>query len=80
MLLSSLTPTMRPLAFLPCLAAWVTGTLGGQIPIVDGVLGGVPSGTSASFKPKFLSSQATTPGKLRVTENSGVCGMLRNSG
>ncbi|KAL0563610.1 hypothetical protein V5O48_018453, partial [Marasmius crinis-equi] len=45
-----------------------------QIPIVDGVIGGVPSSDS-----KFVvdqaepAPQATTPGALRVTQNSGVC-------
>lgn len=52
--------------------------LGGQIPIVDGIIGGVPS-TSAPSE-DFLTqgpgvgASAPTPGKLRVTENSGVCG------
>jgi len=52
-----------------------------QIPIVDGVIGGVPSeetiqrlkvGTMANVVPP--KSFATTPGALRVVENSGVCG------
>ncbi|KAF9558963.1 serine carboxypeptidase [Agrocybe pediades] len=51
--------------------------LGGQIPIVDGVIGGVPSADSSSFfvdaPISKLSSVTTTPGKLRVVENSGVC-------
>ncbi|KAJ3558811.1 hypothetical protein NP233_g11424 [Leucocoprinus birnbaumii] len=45
---------------------------GGQIPIVNGVIGGV-SNTTENFKPKFLNSAATTPGKLRYVQNSGVC-------
>jgi len=46
--------------------------LGGQVPVVHGVVGGVPS----SLSTRELSSSlvtATTPGKLRVTENSGIC-------
>ena len=45
-----------------------------QVPIVDGVVGGVPD-----FDKKILQADAavntfaTTPGKLRVVENSGVC-------
>jgi hypothetical protein len=47
-----------------------------QIPIVDGVIGGVLSnlGEAAVQRPS-VTPLATTPGKLRVTENSGVCGM-----
>lgn len=50
--------------------------LGGQIPVVDGVIGGVPSDDSFTDfvnLPKGISN-ATTPGKLRVVENSGICG------
>jgi len=52
--------------------------LGKQIPVVDGVIGGVPSeDTIAASKLKAAvtppKSFATTPGKLRVVENSGVC-------
>jgi hypothetical protein len=58
--------------------------LGGQIPVVEGVLGGVPSrvqsgaqldAVRAQTKEK-LSTEANTPGKLRLVENSGVCGMF----
>ena len=48
-----------------------------QVPAIDGVIGGVPpsSGSAKSgSQPLQLTSFATTPGKLRVTENSGVCG------
>ncbi|KAI0310168.1 serine carboxypeptidase [Amylostereum chailletii] len=51
-----------------------------QVPIVDGVLGGVPAsspGFSAETKSQRKSAVADatdpTPGALRVTENSGVC-------
>lgn len=44
-----------------------------QIPVVDGVIGGVrttsrPLNVDVAFAPA-----ATTPGKLRVVENSGIC-------
>jgi len=53
-------------------AAAITGELGGQIPIIDGILGGI-SNTTSPIKSKLLSIAATTPGKLRVVENSGIC-------
>ncbi|KAG6889891.1 hypothetical protein C0995_013867 [Termitomyces sp. Mi166 len=52
----------------------VIGVFSGQVPVVDGVLGGVP--IVSTSKPQVLeetSTAATTPGALRVTENSGVC-------
>ena len=53
----------------------VATVLGGQVPAVDGVIGGVPAirSTSSKFKVADLKTAATTPGKLRVVENSGVC-------
>ncbi|KAI0945689.1 hypothetical protein AcW1_001851 [Taiwanofungus camphoratus] len=52
----------------------VVPVLGGQVPVVDGVLGGVrTSRTQAVGTASQVSASATTPGKLRVTENSGVC-------
>jgi hypothetical protein len=50
-----------------------------QIPVVDGVIGGVSSkALNSAFKsePEKVAPNpfATTPGKLRVVENSGVCG------
>jgi hypothetical protein len=52
---------------------------GGQIPAVDGVIGGVPSPGARNFKnlSRAVSGDASspqTPGKLRVVEKSGVCG------
>ncbi|KAI0287694.1 serine carboxypeptidase [Russula brevipes] len=50
---------------------------GYQVPTVDGVIGGIPSGDTR--QPKTLKEAASidattpTPGKLRVVENSGVC-------
>lgn len=60
------------LAFFP-----IARAVGGQIPVIDGVIGGVPNTTLVS--PHFASASTTipgttTPGKLRVVENSGVCG------
>lgn len=55
----------------------VLGVLGGQMPVVDGVIGGVPSSPNRVFESQVLSAVATnttTPGKLRIVENSGVCG------
>lgn len=46
-----------------------------QIPVVNGVIGGVPTDdewSQANIKPA-VTPVATTPGKLRVVENSGVC-------
>ncbi|KAF8227953.1 alpha/beta-hydrolase [Tricholoma matsutake] len=59
------------LAFFP-----IARAVGGQIPVIDGVIGGVPNTTLVS--PHFASASTTipgttTPGKLRVVENSGVC-------
>ncbi|OCH87134.1 serine carboxypeptidase [Obba rivulosa] len=54
----------------------VTPALAGQIPVVNGVLGGVPSPVSsapAKVKAAAVASSTPTPGKLRVVENSGVC-------
>lgn len=63
-------------AFVGILAAQLaSGVLGGQIPVVDGLLGGVPSG-APSVKAAVRTAAATTPttpGQLRVMENSGVC-------
>ena len=50
----------------------------GQIPVVDGVIGGVP-GPNSNFEELLAIPQVadvvTTPGKLRVVENSGICGV-----
>jgi hypothetical protein len=57
-----------------------TSVLAGQVPIVNGVPGGIREGTIPGTR-KVLSkladqshTLATTPGKLRIVENSGVCG------
>ncbi|KAF8500344.1 alpha/beta-hydrolase [Russula emetica] len=51
---------------------------GGQIPVIDGVIGGVSSPGAHNFKNlagavSSNTSTPLTPGKLRVVENSGVC-------
>jgi hypothetical protein len=59
------------------LPALITGL---QVPVVNGVVGGVPSPHACDFKTQneALSNNAVrpvpTPGKLRVVENSGICG------
>ena len=62
------------------IALHFVGGLAGEVPIVGGVLGGVPrasSITSTAFTSRLAElSKVTTPGKLRVVENSGVCGIL----
>ncbi|KXN85070.1 Carboxypeptidase S1 [Leucoagaricus sp. SymC.cos] len=48
----------------------------GQIPIINGVIGGVRNSdntTRSRVKPAILGSSVVTPGKLRYKENSGVC-------
>lgn len=60
---------------------WILSLLGalslqafaGQIPVIDGIIGGVSSSEPALRVNAAASPAATTPGKLRVTENSGVC-------
>ncbi|KAF8073373.1 serine carboxypeptidase [Lyophyllum atratum] len=61
---------LRCLSFI--LADLVIRAFAGQVPIVDGVIGGV-SQSPKTAEPKLLRIAATTPGKLRVVENSGVC-------
>jgi hypothetical protein len=52
-----------------------SGVLGGQIPTVNGILGGVkpPSDISYVEDIERIAASTPTPGKLRVTENSGIC-------
>ncbi|GLB40492.1 putative peptidase S10 family protein [Lyophyllum shimeji] len=57
----------------------IVEALAGQVPVIDGVVGGVSSShvDLALSESKVLSNAATnattTPGKLRVSENSGIC-------
>lgn len=52
--------------------------LGGQIPVVNGIIGGVLSDDSLKevidIPQDLVNKTPTTPGKLRVVENSGICG------
>ncbi|TFK22928.1 serine carboxypeptidase [Coprinopsis marcescibilis] len=51
-----------------------TATLGGEVPIVDGVFGDVPKDVpQVSGIPEPDTSTVFAPGELRVVENSGVC-------
>ena len=65
---------LRLPALTALLAALPASTvLGGQIPFVNGAYGGVGPARSEDVKLATVSPAATTPGKLRVVENSGVC-------
>lgn len=44
-----------------------------QIPVVDGVIGGVRTESRPFNVDAAAIPAATTPGKLRVVENSGIC-------
>jgi hypothetical protein len=63
-------------------ALFFTTALAGQIPVVDGVLGGVRQGTIPGTRKILIkladqpNAQVITPGKLRIVENSGVCGKV----
>jgi hypothetical protein len=54
--------------------------ISGKVPLVDGVIGGVRPQDSNKIKSPnedattSTNAPARTPGKLRVVENSGVCG------
>lgn len=75
---------MHPFSLLGLVPFFSLALAGSQVPVVDGVVGGVSQNTEAkpnsftSFKPvaglKSAISAAITPGKLRYVENSGVCG------
>ena len=54
------------------------GVLGGQIPEVNGVLGGVSARTvrQREVSDSESANLKRTPGTLRVVEKSGVCGWL----
>lgn len=62
------------------LPALISGAEAGQFPTINGVIGGVPPPDARTFKTlsKAFENAAspTTPGKLRVVENSSVCGTV----
>jgi hypothetical protein len=82
--------------FSPCAEMFLHSTLvtifalpalisGNEFPVVDGVIGGVPSGDALNSSSKALTGRgsgsgdpsACTPGKLRgVVENSCICGWV----
>ncbi|PIL29646.1 hypothetical protein GSI_08283 [Ganoderma sinense ZZ0214-1] len=73
-----LFPSNRPL--LVGLLTALSQVLAGQVPVHNGVIGGVPeASTRVLSTPGILAATGdgtavqTTPGKLRVVENSGVC-------
>jgi hypothetical protein len=59
---------------------WWTGislASAGQVPVIDGVLGGVRNFTMRPAVPMMATVDPDvlrSPGKLRIVENSGVCG------
>ncbi|KAJ7733030.1 serine carboxypeptidase [Mycena metata] len=71
-----LFPWVSGLALLPISALAVTPSAG-QVPIRNGVVGGVGNKT-VKVETDTVKQFATTPGKLRVTENSGVCETTKN--
>ncbi|KAG6909963.1 hypothetical protein DXG01_014232 [Tephrocybe rancida] len=66
---------MRLLYFL--FAFPVIGTLAGQVPVINGIFGGgsmAPEKFDYPKKPVLLAtSNATSPGPIRMVENSGIC-------
>ncbi|TRM69437.1 Alpha/Beta hydrolase protein [Schizophyllum amplum] len=63
---------MLPLAILAAFGAAAL-VRAGQFPDVEGVIGAVPPRDRAATVTIATATNATTPGALRVTENSGVC-------
>jgi len=59
------TAMLLPILLLSCIIPQTV--LSGQIPVIDGVIGGVRTAQKATdhTKPTFLQSLAVTPGKLR---------------
>lgn len=75
---------MAPLHRLGVVASLALLASAGQIPIVDGVFGGVPTPTtpfeaSRTVEDVAQVSGSPVPGKLRFITNSGVCGKHSNS-
>ncbi|KIJ41894.1 hypothetical protein M422DRAFT_171706, partial [Sphaerobolus stellatus SS14] len=53
----------------------VAPVLGRQVPVIDGIIGGIPKSDPiiGGNVFKLQTNISTTPGQLRVTENSGIC-------
>ncbi|KAF7344245.1 Carboxypeptidase [Mycena venus] len=70
------SPTLMLLSWIATFTA-VSSALGaksaGQVPIRDGVIGGVTTTKAPTVKTETVQSFATKPGALRVVEDSGVC-------
>lgn len=68
---------LRPRVFTSLLAVLPVATvLGAQIPVLDNIIGGTAVDSvldQSKLNLESVQPAATTPGKLRVTENSGVC-------
>src|SRR5882762_3549615 len=64
---AALAPALAVALALP--ATWAK-----QVPVVEGVIGGVSSAQQLLAHIPSPAKTPSTPGKLRVTENSGVCG------
>ena len=64
--------------FTPSIVAvfWLPHVLAGQIPPINGIIGGVPTLKSNITNPIVATtvSNSVPAGQLRVVENSGVCG------
>ncbi|KAF9054613.1 serine carboxypeptidase [Panaeolus papilionaceus] len=67
------------LSFLLATGLLPLSALAGEIPVVEGVLGGVPIASRArsTFKGAPFKTTASTPGKLRIKENIGICETTR---
>lgn len=65
-----------PLLSLGLSALQALSVTAGQVPAVDGVFGGVRTSGAASESSLVsdVAASTPTPGALRVTENSGICG------
>ncbi|KAF9524176.1 serine carboxypeptidase [Crepidotus variabilis] len=61
-------------AFGAVFLSFLPGTLSTkQVPVINGIAGGVPNTDKLLVKGETVSPTVTTPGRLRVVENSGVC-------
>lgn len=71
---------MAPLLGLSFFAGLALLASARQVPVIDGVIGGVPTSAFSSGPSRIVEdvaqvSGAPVAGKMRFIENSGVCGM-----
>lgn len=66
---------LLPLLTLLALNLGPSSVLCGQVPVVGGLVGGVPQRSQTYTSPSRLVASNVTAGKLRFVENSGICGM-----